>query len=253
MKPRISAFTLVAIAGSLFAALANAEDTSNNSAQSGQSPGTSGQAPTASDDAKSMSDQAKSTSDQAKSTADQAKSTMDQATSSDTKQPATADSQMTEKKSHEKAHGTMGKTSSSLSNSEVRQIQQNLKDKGYQTGQVDGVMGKNTTAALKKFQQDQGMSPTGTPDSSTLAALGVTTTTAQAGEAGMSESGMDSSDQQAGMSGKSKGDSMSDSGMSQPSGDTSYSESTMGDTAARSKEQTPQATASPSYGSEGSS
>ena len=58
------------------------------------------------------------------------------------------------------------------SSDEVRQVQQHLKDKGVAVA-VDGVMGPKTRAALKSFQQQQGLTASGDIDSSTLTALGV--------------------------------------------------------------------------------
>lgn len=44
------------------------------------------------------------------------------------------------------------------SGDEVRQIQQKLKNWGYYTGNVDGVYGSKTQAAVRKFQQSNGLS-----------------------------------------------------------------------------------------------
>lgn len=61
----------------------------------------------------------------------------------------------------------------SLEPRQVRQIQQALSKKGMKVG-VDGKWGPRTEAALRQFQQKQGIQPTGQPDSQTLTALGVT-------------------------------------------------------------------------------
>jgi hypothetical protein len=53
----------------------------------------------------------------------------------------------------------------------VRQAQVYLTYLNYDVGGVDGMIGKMTKAALRKFQQRSGLSPTGTPDDETLAAL----------------------------------------------------------------------------------
>ena len=71
------------------------------------------------------------------------------------------------------APATGGSAGSSMSSDTIRQVQQQLSDKGLYTAQVDGVMGPKTHAALKEFQQKQGMQASGKLDSSTLAALGV--------------------------------------------------------------------------------
>ena len=70
------------------------------------------------------------------------------------------------------ATSSMG-SSATPSSDEVRQVQQHLKDKGAEVGAVDGVMGPKTRAALKSFQQQQGLTASGEIDSSTLTALGV--------------------------------------------------------------------------------
>lgn len=71
------------------------------------------------------------------------------------------------------SQGTGTSSDASMSADTIRQAQQQLSDKGLYTGQVDGVMGPKTQAALKEFQQKQGMQASGKLDSSTLAALGV--------------------------------------------------------------------------------
>ena len=55
----------------------------------------------------------------------------------------------------------------------VRQIQTALKNRGYYTGKVDGIFGKMTTAAVKKFQRDYGLKVDGIVGPATLKALGI--------------------------------------------------------------------------------
>jgi peptidoglycan hydrolase-like protein with peptidoglycan-binding domain len=55
----------------------------------------------------------------------------------------------------------------------VRAAQQNLNDKGYQSGTPDGKMGPVTRGAIRKYQQDKGLDETGTLDESTLTHLNV--------------------------------------------------------------------------------
>ena len=55
----------------------------------------------------------------------------------------------------------------------IRSVQQNLNDHGYNAGPVDGIMGPRTRAALKEFQQANGLKEDGRLDQQTLAALGV--------------------------------------------------------------------------------
>lgn len=63
--------------------------------------------------------------------------------------------------------------------SQVRQLQGQLKQQGYDVGQVDGVIGPTTQQALRQFQQDQGIQATGQPDQRTVAALQQNTGTQQ--------------------------------------------------------------------------
>lgn len=60
------------------------------------------------------------------------------------------------------------------SGEEVRQIQDKLKRWGYYNGNVDGIYGSQTTAAVKAFQKKNGLSVDGIAGSQTLAAMGIT-------------------------------------------------------------------------------
>lgn len=53
----------------------------------------------------------------------------------------------------------------------VRVLQGDLWELGYNPGPVDGVFGALTTAALKRFQRDHGLSPTGTLNAATFDAI----------------------------------------------------------------------------------
>jgi peptidoglycan hydrolase-like protein with peptidoglycan-binding domain len=55
----------------------------------------------------------------------------------------------------------------------LEQIQNALRQKGHDPGPVDGVMGPQTIAAVKAFQKEHGLTPTGQLDASTLAKLGM--------------------------------------------------------------------------------
>ena len=54
---------------------------------------------------------------------------------------------------------------------DVATAQQRLKDDGYYSGTVDGVLGPNTVAALRAFQRDHRLSVTGKLDSPTTRSL----------------------------------------------------------------------------------
>jgi len=55
----------------------------------------------------------------------------------------------------------------------VKEAQQALKDKGYDPGPVDGVMGTKTKDAIKSFQSASNLQATGTLDAQTADKLGV--------------------------------------------------------------------------------
>jgi hypothetical protein len=57
--------------------------------------------------------------------------------------------------------------------STVRDAQQALRDKGYEVGPVDGISGPRTQAAVRDFQQKEGLAVTGRLDQKTLSALNV--------------------------------------------------------------------------------
>jgi peptidoglycan hydrolase-like protein with peptidoglycan-binding domain len=55
----------------------------------------------------------------------------------------------------------------------IRQAQQALNTKGFNVGRVDGKMGRETRQALRNFQNQQKLQPTGRLDNQTMAALGM--------------------------------------------------------------------------------
>ncbi|MBE0597255.1 MAG: peptidoglycan-binding protein [Desulfuromonadales bacterium] len=62
-----------------------------------------------------------------------------------------------------------------LSESQVRQIQQQLQAQGVDPGPIDGIWGPQTSQALEQFQQQEGIAASGQPDQETLQSLGVET------------------------------------------------------------------------------
>lgn len=67
-----------------------------------------------------------------------------------------------------------GQQAGGMSSDTVRKAQQALKDKGFDPGPVDGIMGAQTREAVKKFQEKQAnMKGTGQLNQQTLSALGV--------------------------------------------------------------------------------
>lgn len=55
----------------------------------------------------------------------------------------------------------------------IFQVQQVLKEKGYNPGPVDGLIGNKTRAAIKQFQAAENIRVSGNPDRNTLIALGL--------------------------------------------------------------------------------
>ena len=56
---------------------------------------------------------------------------------------------------------------------DIKKVQQTLRDKGYEPGRVDGVMGSQTRRALGQYQEAQGISVTNRFDARTAENLGV--------------------------------------------------------------------------------
>jgi N-acetylmuramoyl-L-alanine amidase len=71
---------------------------------------------------------------------------------------------------------------------EVTNIQTKLKQWGYYSGAVDGIYGSQTLAAVKYFQQKNGLTPDGIAGPATLAKIGLPTGTASSGPSGSSGS-----------------------------------------------------------------
>ena len=67
---------------------------------------------------------------------------------------------------------------------QVRGLQQALKDQGHDPGEIDGKMGPRTQAALRDYQQKQGLKATGQLDAETAAKLGVESKTSAAPSTG---------------------------------------------------------------------
>jgi len=90
-----------------------------------------------------------------------------------------------------KSGGSSGTSSSGMSSSgamgnrgsmtNVKEVQQALKDKGYDPGPVDGVMGAKTKEALKSFQNASNLPATGSLNAQTADKLGVQSSAAGSG------------------------------------------------------------------------
>jgi len=57
--------------------------------------------------------------------------------------------------------------------STIRDVQKALNKQGFSTGNVDGMWGSDTETAMKSFQKENDLDPTGKPDIATLAKLNI--------------------------------------------------------------------------------
>jgi len=83
-------------------------------------------------------------------------------------------------------------TAPGVEESTIRQAQEKLSSKGHDV-QADGVLGPKTQAALKEFQQQEGIQASGRLNEETLAALGVDEGSAGTGASSSSSSSSDAS------------------------------------------------------------
>ena len=60
-----------------------------------------------------------------------------------------------------------------LDRGDIAKVQEALRDKGYYTAQVDGVLGPQTRAAIRQYQQSENLPVTGRLDAQTAGKLGV--------------------------------------------------------------------------------
>ena len=63
------------------------------------------------------------------------------------------------------------------SQSENKQIQQRLKELGYYSGSIDGIIGSQSLKAIRNFQRDYGLTVDGIVGPKTLSALGLSSST----------------------------------------------------------------------------
>ncbi len=66
---------------------------------------------------------------------------------------------------------TTGRAEPAIDSGLVREIQEELKARGYYLGEVDGLTGPMTSAAILRFEEEEGLRATGEPTGDVLAAL----------------------------------------------------------------------------------
>lgn len=58
-----------------------------------------------------------------------------------------------------------------LNQEQIRELQNILNERGFNSGSADGIMGPKTREALRQFQKTEGLAASGRPDMQTLQAL----------------------------------------------------------------------------------
>jgi peptidoglycan hydrolase-like protein with peptidoglycan-binding domain len=111
----------------------------------------------------------------------------------DTSKPGTASRPGTPDGSN--ATDRMGNMNKGMMGSQnVKSVQEALRDKGFDPGPIDGVMGRRTSAALRSFQQSKNLKATGQLDADTSQQLGVGQGSGAMNKSGsIDKSGMDKS------------------------------------------------------------
>ena len=64
-------------------------------------------------------------------------------------------------------------SAANLSKGDIEKVQQSLIDKGFQSGNVDGVLGHRTRAGIREYQKSEKLPVTGRLDAETAGKLGV--------------------------------------------------------------------------------
>jgi peptidoglycan hydrolase-like protein with peptidoglycan-binding domain len=131
---------------------------------------------------------------------------------------------------------------SGVDQSTIRQAQEKLAGKGHEV-QADGKLGPKTQAAVKEFQQSEGLKTSGKLDQQTLAALGVNEGSAGAGSTSSpssSSSGSSSSSPSASDSSSSGSSSAGSSSSSPSSSDPAAAPSSQPQASPAPKAETPQ-------------
>jgi peptidoglycan hydrolase-like protein with peptidoglycan-binding domain len=81
-----------------------------------------------------------------------------------------------------------GSASRSMASAETRQLQQALRDRGFDPGPVDGISGPRTREAVMEWQRQNNMAATGRADQQMLSSLGVTAGGARSAQGGSGRS-----------------------------------------------------------------
>lgn len=62
---------------------------------------------------------------------------------------------------------------SALDHGDIKKVQETLRDKGYYTGQIDGILGSQTRDGIRQYQKSENLEVTGRLDAQTAGKLGV--------------------------------------------------------------------------------
>src|SRR5262245_21434424 len=85
--------------------------------------------------------------------------------------PQEKNNQQTQQDRTNNANRKQWSKQNTTSKTQVRQVQTALKNRGFDAGPIDGVMGAKTMTAIRNFQSSQGMTASGMMDGPTLTAL----------------------------------------------------------------------------------
>jgi peptidoglycan hydrolase-like protein with peptidoglycan-binding domain len=83
------------------------------------------------------------------------------------------DRNLTRPGDNENIPGMRGQGTPELSKNDMRMVEEALKSKGYNPGQIDGVADDTNRSAIRSFQKDNGIPITGAVDQRTAEKLGV--------------------------------------------------------------------------------
>jgi len=156
-----------------------------------------------------------STTPGASSTTPGASSTTPGATTSDSTK---SDTMKSDSMKADKMSKGRGMRSAGGNREHVKAVQQALKDKGHDPGNVDGVLGPKTRTALKDFQKKEGIKDTGRLDQETMAKLGVDAKSSSAPSSSSSGSASPATSTPSATPGASSSDSSSSTTSGGPSG-----------------------------------
>jgi peptidoglycan hydrolase-like protein with peptidoglycan-binding domain len=133
-----------------------------------------------------------------------------------------------------RSSATVSPGSGGQSSTQISQVQQAVKAKGYDPGTTDGKMGAQTQEALRRFQKANGLPVTGMVDSQTAKALGVSSSGSGSTSSGATGSSSEGRSSTGSGSSSSRDSSGSSTGTGSSSGSSRSGEGSSGSGSGRS-------------------